>query len=383
MPVIKCNTYPVEIPDGHDDRLVGPARPNALQATGLMDGPPKEAFDRVVRLTMQLVGASAGLLVLVDDRRLVLKACAGVPAGYADLHRAPLHSSFCQYVVTQDRALAVPDARLHPLLSGNAAVSGQGVIACLGVPVRAPDDQPIGSLCVIDNQPRDWTDTQLVAMQDMAAIIETELTLRRNIADRAVIAAELDHRLKNLFTLVAGMIRLARREHETVETYAGDIENRVTALARAHELISPALVAGSPCGAQVDLAYLVNTLLAPYRDTGQDRIGIGGQTVLLGAKATTSLLLALHELATNAAKYGALGDENGRLTISWQVQDSVLHLDWREQTGARIELNVGEGFGSQLLQVSVKDQLTGTISHRSLPDGLTLRLSVPLCALSR
>lgn len=373
--------FPDQPSKTHDRDLANPARLAALAATGLQDSMPEDAFDRVVRLATQVTGVPVGLFSLVDDHRQFFKAKAGLEGRDTLVCETPLTSSFCQYVVTTDRPLAVGDARAHPMLRDNGAVEGLGVIAYLGTPIHAPSGHVIGSLCAIDNKPHDWTDGQLAALRDLAAIIETELVLRQTMAARALILSEMDHRVKNLFAMVGGMVRLSRRAHETADALAADLEARVGALARAHQLIVPSAAMDGSVHAGVALIDLLNALLQPYdgADVLVDRIRLYGPIVPLGQKAATSLALACHELATNSLKYGALGLPDGVLRLDWSIQDGMLSLDWSELTEKPVDLPVANnGFGSQLLEMTVEGQLQGRIQTVTCDRGLRREIRIPV-----
>lgn len=372
--------FPPTEPSDHLARLHEPGRLAALATSNLLESLPEEAFDRVTRLATQLTGVPVGLFSLVAEDRQVFKAGIGLEGTTSGVCETPLSSSFCQYVVTADTPMAVSDARLHPLLSTNGAVSDMGVVAYLGVPIHAPDGHVIGSLCAIDKVARDWDEAQLAALGDLAAIIETELRLRRSVAERAVIGAELNHRIKNMFSVVSGMVRLSRRAHDDAEAMARDIEGRIGALASAHQLILSADADGTE---GTGLQPLIQTLLAPYLGEGpMGRVQMTGPAVQIGARATTCLALIFHELATNSVKYGALGQENAALRLGWRQADDSLHLDWDEQTGQPVTLGDGIGFGSQLLDMTVVGELRGQIRTEVTKAGLLRSLTLPLDALA-
>lgn len=378
--------FPASASTDHLSTLAEPARLAAVAASGLMDSLPDEAFDRVVRLATQLAGVPVGLFTLVDDQRQFLAARTGLVGAHATVCETPLSSSFCQYVVTSNTTLAVSDARAHPLLTDNGAVAGLDVIAYLGTPIHAPGGQVIGSLCAIDHVPHDWTDDQAVALRDLAAIIETELVLRHSMAERAMILTELNHRVKNLFAMVGGMIRLARREYDDAAALAGDLESRVNALARAHQLIVPSSALQGETAAGVPLGDLLASLLAPYQVQGEAaRVQITGPNVPLGPQTTTHLALVFHELATNSVKYGALCSPEGRLRLNWTLADGDLHLGWDEVAGtpAGVMPGKGAGFGSQLLEMTVEGQLQGSFETLRTELGLSHRITLPALVLAR
>lgn len=377
--------FPDIEPADHATAMAEPKRLAALSSVMLMDSLPEKAFDRVVRLVAQVTGVPMGLFSLVDADRQFFKAACGLDPTHPAATGTPLSGSMCQYVVTARTALAVTDARQHPMLASNRAVTDLNVVAYMGTPIHAPDGQVIGSLCAIDHTPREWTEAQLVSLRDLADIIESELALRKSIADRALITSELHHRVKNLFTIFAGIIRLTRREHDSAEALAAELESRVKSLARAHQLIVPgtSVAGGDPAG--VPLGDLLTALLAPYADQRNGkRLRLDGPHVQLGSQATTTLALAFHELATNSAKYGALADPDARLDLDWQNDSEMLEIQWNESVGTPVTNGTnGSGFGSQLLEMTIKGQMQGDITTQVTADGMTRRVVIPVEMLDR
>ncbi|MEM0900033.1 MAG: GAF domain-containing protein [Pseudomonadota bacterium] len=160
-----------------------------------MDSPIEDTFDRAVRLATRILGAPVGLLSLVDGERQFFKAQIGLPEPSATDRQTPLTHSFCQHVVAANAPLSVRDAREDPLVKDNLAIPDLGVIAYLGVPVHAPSGHVLGSFCAIQSEPRDWTAQEREALEDIAATIETEIALRKEIErsskmERAASAAE-------------------------------------------------------------------------------------------------------------------------------------------------------------------------------------------------
>lgn len=213
-----------------------------------------------------------------------------------------------------------------------------------------------------------------------------DITERRtNEEARRLLAKELDHRVKNLFAMASAMVTMTARTATSPEGMAAALHGRLQALARAHELIRPALAEERPHPCETTIAAIVETILAPHRDFGlPGRILIDCAPIATGAQSATSLTLVLHELATNASKYGALSATDGYLTIAcWQDGD-IVSLVWQERGGPIIESPpASKGFGSQLARKSVIDQLDGEISYDWQREGLRVELRVPLAHLSR
>ena len=202
---------------------------------------------------------------------------------------------------------------------------------------------------------------------------------RRGEALRELLLNELDHRVKNLFAIVGGVVTLSARSATTPQEMATTIQGRLAALASAHLLIRASNPgAGIRRGSTLDA--LIRAVLAPYVDCaangGVDRVLIEGPEVAIGGDAVTSLALVLHELATNAAKYGAFSTPAGRVHISWKTNKQKLSLRWEERGGPVVHgAPEREGFGSMLARRSINGQLNGEFAFDWRSEGLTVRFS--------
>ena len=190
---------------------------------------------------------------------------------------------------------------------------------------------------------------------------------------------EMDHRVKNLFAIVGGVVTLSARSATTPQQMASTIQGRLGALASAHLLIR-ASKAGSGIQHESTLDVLLHAVLAPYADMaaidGDVRVTIEGPKVPIGGDAVTSLALVLHELATNAAKYGAFSTPSGRVHVSWTVKRKKLSLQWQERGGPSVDgPPPREGFGSMLARRSINGQLNGEIAFDWQAEGLTVHFS--------
>lgn len=197
-----------------------------------------------------------------------------------------------------------------------------------------------------------------------------DLAAARDRAD--LLARELSHRVKNLFAVVLALIRMSARDDPAAKPLAEKIADRITALLRAQELTQ-----GAPGRVEVDLAKLVETVLAPYR-SNNGSTEVSGPPVKLAEQQTTPLGLILHELVTNCVKYGAWSQPGGRLTLNWGYSAGELALSWREHCAGAIEAPRDRaGFGSTLLEGSMR-QLSGELTRTYHADGIEVRIVAPV-----
>ncbi len=194
---------------------------------------------------------------------------------------------------------------------------------------------------------------------------------------------EMDHRVKNLFAIVGGMVTLSARSATTPKELAETVQGRLGALASAHQLIRPSPSVAEATKRETTLGELVRKVLSPYADpagTGDStRTEIDGPEIAVGAEAATNVALVVHELATNAAKYGALSVPGGRVHISWTVANGRFALSWEEKGGPVITAPPErEGFGSVLVRRSVRGGLRGDLTFQWNPTGLVVLVSAEI-----
>ena len=191
--------------------------------------------------------------------------------------------------------------------------------------------------------------------------VTIDITDRKEADERQVLLArEVDHRARNALAVIQSIIRLTRAK--SVDDYVQAIEGRIKALARAHTLLSDSRWHGA------DLATLVTEELAPYR--AGDKIKFSGPDISLQPATAQGLALALHELATNAAKHGALSSPTGKIDLDWQLQGDALTLHWAENGGPNIVQPSSRSFGLKVIVASIEQQLGGKASFDWDPKGL-------------
>jgi PAS domain S-box-containing protein len=198
--------------------------------------------------------------------------------------------------------------------------------------------------------------------------VTSDVTDRKEAEERQnLLAREVDHRARNALAVIQSIIRLTRAK--SVDEYVAAIEGRIKALARAHTLLSDSRWHGA------DLATLVGEELAPYR-TG-DKVTIDGPAISLQPSTAQGLALALHELATNAAKHGALSSVTGSVHLSWRLQPDALVLNWAESGGPLIAQPAAKSFGLRVIRASIEQQLSGETLFDWDPKGLRCSFSIP------
>ena len=201
-----------------------------------------------------------------------------------------------------------------------------------------------------------------------------DVTVRRKAEDQArLLGEELQHRVKNTLAMVQAVVRQTLRTASTPAEAQAAIDPRLTALGRAHEMLTGGGWEGS------DLRPAAVAALQPY-DDGSGRFRLSGPPAWLSAQAAMSLALMLNELSTNAAKYGALSTPEGHVDLSWTVEpgadgaSSKLHLVWREHGGPPVKEPARRGFGSRLIERGLASAIGGNATLTFAPGGVTCRV---------
>jgi two-component sensor histidine kinase/DNA-binding response OmpR family regulator len=185
-----------------------------------------------------------------------------------------------------------------------------------------------------------------------------------------LLAREVDHRARNALAVVQSIVRLTRAEE--IGGYVAAVEGRVRALAHVHDLLSQARWQGA------DISRLIGEELAPYGEGDPSRVELKGISFLVDSSRAQTISLSLHELATNAAKYGALSMPRGKVRVVWSIQNGNLTIAWRESGGPPVLPPTRSGFGSRIINASVGAQRGGQALFRWEPAGLECDLTIPL-----
>jgi PAS domain S-box-containing protein len=212
-----------------------------------------------------------------------------------------------------------------------------------------------------------------------ASKVARDITERRRAREQEhLLLREMNHRVKNLFSLANSIVTLSARSASTPRELAKSVGDRLAALARAHDLTLPHGAGATGSNENVaTLHSLIKTVVSPYEDKDSPRIVITGPDLPLSSGAVSALALLVHEFTTNAAKYGSLSLPEGRVAVRCVADGDRFDLIWEERDGPRLEAKRGdEGFGSVMTRAAAEGQLGGTISHHWASGGLTIQLSM-------
>ncbi len=223
-----------------------------------------------------------------------------------------------------------------------------------------------------------WTIGRALPVRDRAGKIirwigtctdihETKLVAEQN----EILSRELSHRIKNIFAVIAGLISLSSRQEPGHESFATKLRQRISALGRAHEFVRPHSEESRPGDLPESLHGIIRQILAPYPALSESKITVSGDDIRIDDRGATPIALVIHELATNAAKYGALSESDGEVAIRTMAEGDAVTIAWCERGGPTLGGEpIRSGFGTKLMELSVINQLGGTFDREWRPEGL-------------
>jgi signal transduction histidine kinase len=287
-----------KVDDRQSERL------DELKATALLDSPIEENYDRFTRLASVMLKAPVSLVSLVDHDRQFFKSSVGLQEPWASYRQTPLSHSFCQHVVESATPLSVGDARIHPLLKSNLAVSDLGVVAYLGIPITTSKGHTLGSFCAIDTHVREWTLEEVSLLEDLTVLLVREIEFR-------LLAKQLHEDYLDLRTL--GLFR-----DEMVQMLVHDLRNPLTSFLGGLDLTQKYGELTQTQARYVNIARNGGTILLQMINS------------LLDTRTEEGQLIALHRIECNpdriiqnACEHMApLADRSG-VKLTWQTEGEL------------------------------------------------------------
>ncbi|MBS0331900.1 MAG: histidine kinase [Proteobacteria bacterium] len=356
----------------------------------------RRPFERLSRAVKDL-SAARSHEAIVDIVRAAAREITGA-MGVAVV----LRDGDCCHYIAEDSAVPLWSGLKFPLtacISGWAMLNrAQVSIADIYVDDRIPQDayrptgihslvmtpvgepEPFGALGVYWREVREPTEDETSSMAALASCMATALqnidlvsSLREEADHKQLLINELNHRVKNTLAIVQSLSAQTLRHARPPTEAREDFEARLMALAGAHVLMTEA------DWRSVSLRELIERTIAPF---SAERFDLDGPAATLPPKSAVAFALAVHELCVNAAKYGALSAEAGRVSIAWGFEDgadgsSRLRLAWRETGGPPVSEPERRGFGSRLLERGLSAELNGQVRLSFPPEGLVCGIDAP------
>lgn len=362
-----------------------------LQLARRMHDAPGEMLPRFVELAMELTGGiSAGISLLEQTEPSPVFRWHHLKGILSPFNGATTPRDFSPCGITLERSATT--LTIHPERVYDWIPPGLSLPEVLLVPLYIGRTEPLGTLWIVADRIGHFHCGHGATMQELAGFIgialkmvRSEQELQQALEQQELLTREMSHRLKNLFTIVDGMIRISARSTDNKDDLVALLSGRLHALAAAHSLVRPSF--SDVQGAASNLAELLSIVTEPHEPPttgGRRRLSLRGPSVLCGEQSVNGLALVFHELATNAAKYGALCSENGRVDVLWQIDGDDLSITWSEDRGTQISIPpASKGFGSTLVEATVTHQFGGTLSYDWRPVGLSVNIVMPLSILAR
>ncbi|MCQ8185858.1 HWE histidine kinase domain-containing protein [Parvularcula maris] len=317
------------------------ARLAALQSYGILDTEADPAFDTITALAARICGTSIALVSLVDRERQWFKSRKGL--GEPETGR---DVALCAHAILLDEPLVIPDTLADPRFRDNPLCTEGPVRFYTGIPLVGSENLPLGTLCVIDPEPRPegLGEEQLEELKLLAHQTVRLMELQRQAARQATALQESVHRTKNVLAVASAIATRTLSGERSLEEAKSVLIGRFQSLGHAQGH----LLAASDRGAS--LHDLIASQMLAFFPEEDDRLSIEGPAVTISGEAAEAIGLALHELSTNATKYGALSVRTGTVTIGWHKNAEGLLLTWREEGGPSPSPSPGRrGFGSSVV----------------------------------
>jgi two-component sensor histidine kinase len=259
------------------------------------------------------------------------------------------------------------------------------------VPIYVGGQEPLGTLWIVADCAGHFDSGDAREITDLASFVgialrihRTEKSLHAALEEQELLTREMNHRLKNVFAVTEGLLRISARAAATKEELVKVMSGRIQALASAHALVRRSFSEVGSASHATGLDAVIRAVMQPHDQLDRARFTIVGPDMHCGDHALNGVALVFHELATNAAKYGALKTPQGHVEINWREEGGKVALFWTERGGPKLADGPSRtGFGTKLLQDTVTRQFGGTISQEWKPEGLALAITLPAAALTR
>ncbi len=392
VPRVNADLANAVYPDGELDRRPVPERDHATDKAAIQDlaarmvDEPEAVLPRFVELAMKIGGGvSAGLSLFEGGPGAGVFRWRHLHGSLAAFESATTPRDFSPCGVVLDRkapVLTINSERAYNWISDENIVLPEVLLVPLFAGV-----QPLGTLWVVSDTPGHFHNGHAQSLADLAAftgialrMISAERALSAALEEQSFLAKEMNHRVKNLFAVTDGMIRASARGETTKEAMAEALSGRLHALASAHSLVSRHLNDVGRAPRTSDLRSVLDAVLKPHdrNADGVSPIKIEGPLVRCGDRAINGIALMFHELATNAAKYGALSVPTGNVEVQWEKKGDDLIVTWEEQGGPPVVSPKSNGFGGSLVQNTITRQFRGALERDWREGGLSVKITMPL-----
>jgi len=313
------------------------------------------------------------LELVPGDAELLLRSGVGwKPELIGTAHVSTSRDTHAGFTLASGRPIILDNLATEKRFTGSPLLKNHGIVSGISAPIAGRDGRAYGVLTAHSRSLRKFSEQDASFIAAVASLIAGAIARLQSDRRQELMIRELRHRSGNLFAQLLAMFSQTAKTSKNIPELATKYQARVLALASAHRLITEG------GWKSASLSELLNTLLA----SDLDRISLNGSSVFLEPEVTFGLSTAVHELATNACEHGSLSGRGGRVDVTWVANRTALGptltLDWRERHGPAPRRSRHAGLGSKLINLSIERQLNGKVQQNFGPDGLDVRLIVPI-----
>jgi two-component sensor histidine kinase len=327
----------------------------AVKRYDILDTPPDGAFDRITAIAARRFKTPVSIISVVDHDRIWFKSGHGAPVS-----QIPRDPGLCASAILAPDAYVLTDAKVDPRSMTNPLVAGEmGLRFYAGAPLRTYDGYNLGTLCVLDTEPRTIDQDQIDDLKDLASVVMDQLELRRSariaVDHSRLMAREIDHRVMNSLQFVSSMLMMQSRGTEAADA-ASQLKiaaNRVAAVAQVHRNFY------SDAAGQVECLTFLRRLCADLSTILEKEIIVSGESIVVPSVQIQPIGLIVNELVTNAAKHG-----EGKIEVSLRIADHQCELSVCDEGSGLPEdydTSSPSGLGMKVVK-ALSNQLSGQIT---------------------
>lgn len=344
----------------------------SLRSYGILDTDREADFDDIVELASQICGTPISVVNLIDQDRQWFKAEVGL-----GVRETPIESSICAHAILESDFVEIPDTLADRRMAGNPLVAGDpGLRFYAGALLVGQEGLPLGTLCVLDYQPRQLTELQRTALRVLARQVLVQIELRRALRTAELLRKEVDHRAKNSLQLLASLTSLQSRASPDPQTRAALdlVRNRIASIGDLHDLLHKTDADGA-----IRLDHYLPQVLETLRATLPTHVTLTFDIaqVQVDSAVATSLALLVNELVTNSAKHGFPDASiTGKVMLSLtESLDGTVTMLYRD-TGIGVQPDaVGNGLGTKVM-ATMAAQISGKLAVAQGGPGHSVELTI-------
>jgi two-component sensor histidine kinase len=349
-----------------------PERIAALRGYDILDTPREADFDDIARLASELCGVPISVINLIDADRQWFKAEVGL-----GVRETPLDTSICSHVILENEFVEIPDTLKDRRMQDNALCRGDpGLRFYAGALLQTEDGLPLGTLCVLDYQPRALSSLQRHALQVLAKQVMAQLDLRRALKRQELMQKEIDHRVKNSLASVASLVRLQMTSagDPKIQSALESVAQRIQTVALLHEELYRTGAAD-----EADLGHYLQTLreMLQVGVPAHIAIDVQAQRVPVDSATASAVGKIVSEFVMNSIKYAFPDERRGTVTIALRPTGDGIELICRDDgIGAGNLTPARRGLGMRLMDAYAA-QLGGRAQFSDAHPGVELRILLP------